>query len=79
MKKVDELFAFVTSEHQPEGHQEGIIGVATKEGWMPLVGADMERVNSIVAFLKTHKIYDAIPYRIYRFSNKEDITNEVLK
>lgn len=43
MPKIDEMFAFIIEDSGPE--DEGIIGISTPSGWMPLVGADMKRVD----------------------------------
>ena len=45
MPRIDSLYAFVAEESGPE--DEGIIGIQTDWGWMPLVGADMARVESL--------------------------------
>lgn len=45
MPKIDEMFAFVVEDSGPD--DEGIIGMNTVSGWMPLVGADMARVDSL--------------------------------
>lgn len=44
--KITELFAFV-SVH-PNGQGEGIMAVQLKDGlWMPLIGADLERIEQL--------------------------------
>lgn len=44
MPKIERMFAFITED---EPGSEGIIGVQTYSGLMPLVGADMKRVESL--------------------------------
>lgn len=44
MPKIERMFAFITED---EPGSEGIIGAQTYSGWMPLVGADMKRVESL--------------------------------
>lgn len=45
MPRIEEMFAFVAEDTGPD--DEGIVGVNTPGGWMPLVGADMARVKSL--------------------------------
>jgi hypothetical protein len=44
MKLIEEMFAFVSED----GDCEGVVALQGRDGmWMPLVGADMARVDSI--------------------------------
>lgn len=46
MPKITELYAFVSIGSGP--NDEGIIGFRTDGGtWMPMVGADMTRINQL--------------------------------
>lgn len=45
MPRIEEMYAFVAEDSGPD--DEGVVGMATKSGWMPLVGADMARVESL--------------------------------
>ena len=45
MPRIDSLYAFVAEDTGAD--DEGIVGAKTTEGWMPLVGADMARVESL--------------------------------
>jgi len=45
MPKIEEMYAFVIEDTGPD--DEGVVGMGTKMGWMPLVGADMARVESL--------------------------------
>lgn len=71
-KIINEMFAFVA---QDEGG-EGIMGAMMKDGvFMPLVGADMLRAASLVPIAdKISKLVNK-PYRILRFTTREDITD----
>lgn len=48
-KIITELYAFVSTDI--DGN-EGVVGMQTPEGWMPLIGADMDRVESMVSAAK---------------------------
>lgn len=47
--RIDELYAFVTKD---EDGNEGIAGFLSPDGWMPLIGADMNRVHSLMSMAK---------------------------
>lgn len=69
MKNIDEMFAFLGIDDDGEG----IVGFKGPRGWMPMVGADMARVESFremaqeVANLSGRRIVVA------KFSIREDI------
>jgi hypothetical protein len=47
--KIEEMFAFVATDKDGEG----VIGMQMPDGaWMPFVGADMERVESLKKMAK---------------------------
>jgi len=50
MPQITEMYAFVAEDSGPD--DEGIVGMNTKLGWMPLVGADMARVESLKPIAK---------------------------
>jgi len=51
MPRIEEMYAFIAEDSGPD--DEGVIGIQTGPGddgqrlWLPLVGADMARVNSL--------------------------------
>jgi len=70
--KINEMFAFVAEDEEGEG----VMGMTISGGiFMPLVGADMLRVTSLIP--AADKISRAAnrPYRILKFSTREDITD----
>ncbi len=42
---ISEMYAFIVKD--PETQDEGVIGFLSEDGWVPLVGADLARVNSL--------------------------------
>lgn len=72
MKRVDEVFAFITTASQPEGWAEGILGVKTSDGWIPMIGADVERIESLVPIAES----TGLDYKIIKFTNKVDVTEQ---
>ncbi len=50
MPKITEMYAFIVEDSGP--NDEGVVAIASEEGtmgkiWLPLVGADMARVESL--------------------------------
>ncbi len=45
MPKITEIYAWVTIDK--DENDEGIIGIKTREGWIPAIGADKERIESL--------------------------------
>lgn len=72
MPKITEVFAFVVTDQDED--DEGIMGMQTPMGWMPFVGGDMARVASLREAADTICAQLGKPYRILRFSVREDIT-----
>ncbi|MFA6972511.1 MAG: hypothetical protein WC208_14095 [Gallionella sp.] len=73
-KIINEIFAFVATETDGS---EGIIGMNLDGQWFPLVGANMARVNSLYPVAKEIQLRTGRPFRVLKFSNKQDITEEV--
>ncbi|GAH63566.1 unnamed protein product [marine sediment metagenome] len=71
MPRIEQMYAFVCEDSGPE--DEGIIGMQTGMGWMPLVGADMARVESLrpIAQGIGRKIGKKVT--LVHFSNREDV------
>ena len=73
MPKIAELFAYVVQDK--DENDEGIMAIRHPDGgWIPLVGADRDRMIALrpqadIVALATRK-----PYRIMRFELKEEIT-----
>ena len=66
MPKITELFAFVATEHDKGEGIMGWLNPETKQ-WMPLVGADMARVESLKATADYISKVSEVPYRILKF------------
>lgn len=44
MMRIDRMYAFVVVD---KDGTEGVAGMRTDDGWLPLVGADFDRVDSL--------------------------------
>lgn len=62
--RITELYAFVSVDKSGEG----IMGIQMPNGdWMPLIGADVERVESIKPFADKIAAQMNVPYEIRYF------------
>lgn len=77
MPKIDQMYAFIIEDTGPD--DEGVIAFESKSEttgesvWLPLVGADMARINSLRPLAKgigkqiDHKVM------LVRFTNRENL------
>lgn len=54
-----------------EAGNEGIIGLLTDRGWLPCVGADHTRIESLRQVAVGHAATTGHPVRLIRFSTRE--------
>lgn len=71
MEKVEVMYAFVVADKGGEG----IMGFKAADGWMPMVGADMDRVKSLIPIAREISKVTGLPFKILKFSNRVDITD----
>lgn len=69
--RIDEMYAFVMVD--PADYTEGIIGFYTPTGWMPMVGADTNRVESLIPMAQDLADQLGEPVQILRFTVREEI------
>ena len=71
MPRITEMYAFVAEESGPD--DEGVVGMSAGQWFLPLVGADMARVNS----LKPHALDIAKKtgkkVKLIHFTNREEL------
>ena len=77
MPRIEEIYAFVVEDSGPD--DEGVIGIQTGSGddgqrlWLPLVGADMARVNSLRLIAQGIGRQIGKRVTLVHFSNREDL------
>ena len=77
MPRIEELYAFVCEDTGPD--DEGVIGIQTGPGddgqrlWLPLVGADMARVNSLRPIAQGIGRQIGKKVTLAHFDNRQDI------
>jgi len=75
--KIDAMYAFVAQGPEGEGIMAASMFIAGREMMMPLVGADLTRIKSLLPHAREIARVSGKPFRIYRFDNKTDITDQV--
>lgn len=70
-KIIDEMFAFTVID--PNDGNEGVLGFLKGNQWIPMVGADMERVETLRPMADSICRGLELTYRIKRFVYIEDI------
>ena len=69
--RIDEIFAFVSED--AEGH-EGICGFRAPDGsWLPMVGADKERVDTLRPIAKIVSEQTGMRIKLLKFSRRSFI------
>jgi len=69
--KIEQMFAFVSCDDEGEG----VIGFKGSDGWMPMVGADMDRVKSLLPMV----VAMGVDFKILKFEGREDITGQFME
>lgn len=65
MPKIVEMYAFVATDK--DENDEGIMAYFDGKSWMPMVGSDMERVESLRPFADKLSQIAGKPYKILKF------------
>lgn len=71
MPKITEMFCFAMSDKDDD--DEGVPALFTGLGSMPLVGADITRIDALLPHAQKIANEFGKPLRIYKFSQKEQI------
>lgn len=73
MPRIEEMYAFVAEDKGPD--DEGIVGwnIGGLGGWMPLVGADMARVESLKSIARQIQKATGKKIKLLHFTNREDL------
>ncbi len=74
MPKITEMYAFVIADK--DENDEGVMGIQNQDGsWMPLVGADLERINHLRPIADEISKHIGKPYKILYFKLEKEISN----
>jgi len=69
--RIETMYAFITEDKNPD--DEGIIAMHRGTGWIPLVGADMERVESLKPIAQGIARQIGKNIKIVRFETRKEI------
>lgn len=69
---IKEMYAIVAENEEGEG----MVGMPTPGGMMPLVAAERTRVNQMKEVAEAVKAEHGIEYKILKFTTREDVTDE---
>ena len=71
MPRIEEMYAFVAEDKGPD--DEGVVGFMADTGWMPMVGADMARVESLRPIAEAAARASGKPVKLLRFTTREEV------
>lgn len=71
MPKITEMFAFIAEDAGPD--DEGIPAEFMQGAWMPLVGADMARMESLRPVARRLAAALGKPIKLVKFSTRTEI------
>jgi hypothetical protein len=65
------MFCFAVDDKDPEN--EAVPAMHGPEGWVPLMGSDIKRIESLMPIAQQLANQEGKPIRIYKFSVKEHV------
>ena len=76
MPKIEEMYAFIVEDSGPD--DEGVVAIQSEVGdqgrlWLPLVGADMARVESLMSIARGIGNQIGRKVKLVHFTNREDL------
>lgn len=77
MPRIDKMYAFIAEDTGPD--DEGLIALPSETDqdgnsvWLPLIGADMERVDSLREIARGIGYETGKKVTLVHFSNREDV------
>lgn len=73
--KIEKMYAFVVKDEEGEG----IMAFKSNNIWMPMVGADFKRVESLLPIAKELAKTSGKGFKILQFDNRKDVTEQYIK
>jgi len=71
MPRIMGMYAFVSEDSGPD--DEGVVAMSTGFGWMPMVGADMARVESLKPIAKGIAQESGKRIKLLHFTHREEL------
>jgi len=73
MPRIEEMYAFVAEDTGPD--DEGVVAMSIGNVMIPLVGADMARVDSLRPIAKEFAASTGKKIKLLRFTHREELGN----
>ena len=70
-RRIDEMYAYIQLD--PLDNTEGVIAFLAESGWMPMVGADMQRVEFLRPIAQEVADTTGRPVQLIKFSTREEL------
>lgn len=71
MPRIEEMYAFVAEDTGPD--DEGVVAMSVGGVMMPMVGADMARVESLRPIAKDISVQTGKKVKLLHFTQREDL------
>lgn len=68
--RINQMFAFVILD---DDGTEGVPAMLIEGVWMPLMGADMARVDSLIHLVETEPAFAGRKLTVHRFGHRETV------
>ena len=72
--KIEKMYAFVAENDEGEG----VMAFKSGNIWMPMVGADFERIESLLPIAQEMSKVSGKEFRIIQFDNRKDVTKQYI-
>ena len=73
--KIEKIYAFVAENEDGEG----VMAFKSNNGWMPMVGADFKRIDSLLPIAQELSKASGKEFRILQFDNRTDATEQIIR
>lgn len=71
MPKITEMFAFIAEDGRPDN--EGVIAQKIGDTWMPMIGADMARIDDIRPHAQALARQFGMKIKLVKFTTRTDV------
>jgi len=72
--KIEKMYAFVAENEDGEG----VMAFKSNNGWMPMVGADFKRIDSLLPIAQEMSRVSGKEFKILQFDNRTDVTEQFI-
>lgn len=69
--RIDEMYAFIVVD--PRDGTEGVIGIRGPDGWLPMVGADLARIEALRPIAQQQATHFGTSVTLAVFSERRDV------